>query len=567
LEEKSEFEAKRIKQLQALKDTAYDIIAFIAQFENELCRVWEKPKFVRGVNYVVTLDKLAAGLRKKIAAHKGAKTQIEEWRELSVVDGKFSAASIAGARGKHLPLDTRHFKSLELEILAELGDLDQALDGELVHSENWQALNTLRKRHAGKVQCIYIDPPFNLDSSDQFAYRTNYKDSCWATMLENRLQLARDFLSDEGGIFTRCDNNGNWIVRCLLDNVFGGDNFLNEIVINRTQEFFKSPTPKQRKLMNDVDSLFLAGRSQATRIDRLRVPRHDEIWHEPFLPARDVRKGAGEFRIIDGKKIFAPKGRMWGLSQDSLDELSTHRRVKIVNNRVKYWPLWRNLKNNWTDIPGYTRTWEFATENSEELLQRCLSAFPGEDVVCDFFAGSGTTQAVAQKLGRKWLGIEMGDHFDTVILPRMKKVLSGHQSGISKETDYKGGGAFKYYSLEQYEETLRNTRVHYKDGAQLEIDSAKSPFAQYVFFADDKFAHVATRAKNGNRKIDLHNLYPDIDIAETLSNALGKPIRTRTADSVIFADGSEEKINPAKMTEEEKARFLSQIQAYLWWGE
>ena len=203
---------------------------------------------------------------------------------------------------------------------------------------------------------------------------------------------------------------------------------------------------------------------------------------------------------------------------------------------------------------------KFQTQNAEELLERIvISASANGEAIFDFFSGSGTTQAVAQKLGRKWLGVEMGDHFNTVILPRMKKVLSGHQSGISKETGYKGGGAFKYYALEQYEETLRNAR--YEDGEQLEIDSAKSPFAQYVFFADDKLAPAITR-ENG-----LPSMYPDIDIAETLANALGMPVRARTADSVVFADSSEQKINPAKMTAEEKQRFVSLLRPYLWWGE
>lgn len=224
------------------------------------------------------------------------------------------------------------------------------------------------------------------------------------------------------------------------------------------------------------------------------------------------------------------------------------------------------VDSNWTDIPGYTSTTGFQTENSEKLLDRVLRTTSNKvNVVMDFFLGSGTTTAVSQKLGRKWLGIEMGEHFHTVILPRMKKTLSGHQSGISKETDYKGGGAFKYYTLEQYEETLKNAR--YKDGDQLGIDSLKPPFEQYVFFGDDKLAHVVQSLKNGKLKINLKGLYKDIDIAESLSNILGKPIRRRATDEITFADGTTEKINPAKMTKAEKQHFISLIKPYLWWGE
>ena len=160
----------------------------------------------------------------------------------------------------------------------------------------------------------------------------------------------------------------------------------------------------------------------------------------------------------------------------------------------------------------------------------------------------------------------MGEHFGTVILPRMKKVLRGSSSGISESVDYKGGGAFKYYGLEQYEETLNKS--HYQDGQQLELDSVKSPFEQYVFFGDDKLAHAIQPNKSKNKlEINLHDLYPDIDIAESLSNILGKPIRHRTTDTVTFADNTTEKTNPAKMTEQEKQHFISLIKPYLWWGE
>ena len=114
----------------------------------------------------------------------------------------------------------------------------------------------------------------------------------------------------------------------------------------------------------------------------------------------------------------------------------------------------------------------------------------------------------------------MGEHFDVVIMPRMKKVLAGHKSGISEQIDFKGGGAFKYYTLEQYEEALKNAR--YEDGEQLELDSDRTPFEQYVFFGDDKLAHAIKPSKKGKLNINIHDLYPDIDIAESLSNILGK---------------------------------------------
>ncbi len=590
--ERTIFEEQRIKQLQAIQEVAYFIIDFIAQFEEELRRVWEKPKFVRRLNYVITLDKLSDAALKKIIQHKNAKAQIKEWRALGMVDNGFVMKNIFngqrsiedtnGANGnyKFLPLDTRHFKDMEIEILEGLGNLDEALDGELVHSENWQALNTLQERYREKVKCIYIDPPFNLDSSDQFEYRTNYKDSCWATMLKNRISLAHDYLSDDGAIFIRCDYNGNWIVRCLLDDIFNKDNFRNEIIVKRGYV----PAGNFRQLSTANDFLFMYAKRLASfnmAKNTRPISEEERRWISLDMPGQRSTRDK-KVRTFFGEEMFPPKGQHWGLSQKRIDELSSRGDIRINPNK-KYvdtenrsvigMPEYLKepyilLNTNWDDISGYTtHNTFFPTENSEELLRRTTELISGEEneLCIDFFAGSGTTQAVAQKLGRKWLGVEMGEHFHTVVLPRMKKVLSGHQSGISKETEYRGGGFFKYYALEQYEETLKNAR--YKDGEQLELDSTKSPFEQYVFFGDDKLAHAVNVQKNGKLKINLHHLYPDIDIAESLANILGKTIRKRTADGVTFTDGSSEKTNPTKMTEAEKQHFIALIKPYLWWGE
>ncbi len=159
----------------------------------------------------------------------------------------------------------------------------------------------------------------------------------------------------------------------------------------------------------------------------------------------------------------------------------------------------------------------------------------------------------------------MGKYFHTVLLPRIKKIAYSKDWRNGKPLSREGSSHFlKYYTLEQYEKTLKNAR--YADGEQLELDSAKSPFEQYVFFGDDKLVHAVKPKKDGKLEINLEDLYPDIDIAESLSNILGKQIRKRTADMVTFEDGSMEKTDPSKMTEEEKRHFVSLIKPYLWWG-
>jgi adenine specific DNA methylase Mod len=164
----------------------------------------------------------------------------------------------------------------------------------------------------------------------------------------------------------------------------------------------------------------------------------------------------------------------------------------------------------------------------------------------DFFLGSGTTCAVAHKLKRKWIGVEVGEHFYSVVLPRMKKVLFYDKSGISKEKDVKekynennAGGFFKYYELEQYEDVLRKAR--YEDSSLFSAPD-QSPYQQYVFLKDKKLLDaLEIDYENDKVKVDLSKLYEGIDVPETLSNLLGKFIKRITPEEVEFQDG--EKIN------------------------
>ena len=548
----TEWTKERIDQLNILKDIAYKVIDFIGQFEEELVKIWNKPKFVRKSNYVISLDRINnIELVEKILSHPNVDKQVQEWKDLGMVGEDFSLDKVIekslmgkclAKEYKHLPIDTKYFKDLELEILSQFENLDQALDGWLIKSENYQALNTLLPKFRERVQTIYIDPPFNLESSDQFLYRTNYKDSTWATMLENRLRLAREWLNEKGSIFVRCDYNGNWIVRCLLDEIFGEENFRNEIVVNRTQEFFKFARGLN-KFMVDVDTLLFYAKTDEALFNEIRLKREIDKWWEPFLPG-EPKSEKDEYRIISGQKIKAPPGRKWGLTQEQIKDLEKEGRIKVVEGgKVKYAPLWTTLKNNWTDIPGYSRTWGFKTENSEILLKRVIESTSNEgDLVMDFFLGSGTTTAVAHKLGRKWIGVEMGEHFYTVVLPRMKKVLFYDKTGISKEEDVKerynqdkAGGFFKYYELEQYEETLANTVYENHD---MHIIGDKSPYEQYVFLRDEKMLRALEIDYEKDKvKVDLSKIYPDIDIAETLSNLTGKWIKRIGKDYVEFEDG------------------------------
>ena len=601
--DKTKFTEKRVRQLKGLREVADDIIEFIAQFEDELARVWRKPKFVLRANYVATLDRLQTALPRILKCAKGVKAQTAEWRELELVPDGFNMRDLLKSlppQFRFLPLDTRHFKEAEGEILNALGDLDSALDGELIRGDNWQALNTIREKYKGKVKYIYIDPPFNLASSDQFDYRTNYKDACWATMLENRLTLARDFLADDGGIFVRCGHDGNYLVRFLLNTIFGIENYRNEIVVRRAEEQ-KGELMKQfatmRAMMVNYDNLYWYSANPDVRFPFITKPTTDKQskshWHT-FWKAEDRRhlryellgvdlsqdqngqwmwKRERALRAVENYRRYldecgedVPLDEYWRKTGMELEFIC--RMGRGGKSSVKYWVSPREFvisDNNWMDIKGYANMTAFKTENSESLLARIISHLLPKGSLCmDFFAGSGTTLAVAQKLGRKWVGVEMGAHFDTVILPRMKKVLSGAQSGISGETEYAGGGAFMYCEMEQYEDTLRG--MSYKGSSPVLVDGRRGIGGQYVFLSDEKLSGVASLS-GGDLSLDLGRLPSGFSLAETLANARGSFLRKFDGGRAILSDGSEWKLNAGEMTEEEKTDFLRVLRPYLWWGE
>jgi len=237
----SQWTEQRIKQVQVLKDIAFKIIAFISQFEDELVKIWNKPKFVLNSNYVITLDRIAEKDKKltlinRILGHKNFNQQVNEWKELGIVEGGFRKSKIIendlngehlNEKYRHLPIDTKYFKDLELEIIGLFDDLDNSLDGWLIKSENYQALNTILPKFKEKVQTIYIDPPFN--TGEDFFYIDKFQDSTWLTLMFNRIYFVRDLLSKKGNFYVHLDRNANYYGRILCENAIGRDSFKAEI--------------------------------------------------------------------------------------------------------------------------------------------------------------------------------------------------------------------------------------------------------------------------------------------------------------------------------------------------
>ncbi|MBR8463505.1 site-specific DNA-methyltransferase [Campylobacter sp. faydin G-24] len=489
-----DFNIQRFNQIQGFKKIALKLINFISQFENELVKIWNKPRFVLNSNIVVTIDRLRAkGFDiDKLKNHQNFKEQEKEWQELGIVQ------SSSLLENEFLPIDTKYFSEFkdEIESLFEPNEFD----GLLIKSENYQALNSILPRFKDRVDLIYIDPPFN--TGDDFAYIDRFQDSTWLSLMENRLELAKELLSKKGSFYLHLDNNANYMGRMLLNKIFGEEKFRNEIVWYYSNKMANSGN----SLAKNTETIL-----NATKSDNFIFYRQKELRDKPVLLSK--REGR------DGKNMRARDE-----NGDIIYEISNDRFVDTM------WQI---------PIIGSTskervNSDENLTQKPEALLLRIIKASSDKNsIVLDYHLGSGTTVATAQKLGRKYIGIEMGEHFYSVIIPRMKKVLSGFECGISKEVEYKGGGIFKYYELEQYEQILRSTK--YKDTPNDYLDSKDSGDINDCFLFDEKLSDVII-CENDSFKVDLSKLYPDIDLKETIHNITGKRPKEITDTKVIFED-------------------------------
>jgi adenine-specific DNA-methyltransferase len=577
-----EWSADRVNQLQILKDIAFKIIDFISQFEDELVKIWNKPKFVKNSNYVVTLDRLNnIELVKKILKHKGINEQIKEWQELSIVDENFKKEEVIekdltgehlSQKYQHLPIDTKYFKDLELEILSQFEDLDKSLDGWLIKSENYQAMTTILPKFKELGQTIYIDPPFN--TGNDFIFLDNFQDSTWLSLINDRLKLAKLLLNDKGNLYLHLDHLAEHYSKILLDKVFGPENFKAKITWNTGENIsgFKS---QALNWIRQADFIHYY-----TKTDK-------NIFYKAFEPL-NKKDGIGWLDFIGkkSKEIFIEKWKNGKYIKEMVDK-----RVKAKGT------IWNDIYSFQYSEPRITESLSFVSNQKPENLIRRIIQTSSEigGFVFDFFAGSGTTCAVAQKLNRKWVGIEMGDYFKEIyldeteikktagesdedeenigldnpaivkiisetektakviikkvgLLGRMKIVLNGDKEfkaihspvirkpHLSKDVNWQGGGFFKYYELEQYEEALGNCK--YEDGDLFTVPG-RSPYQEYVFMKDEKMLKALEIDYANNKvKVGLNKLYPDIDIAETLSNLTGKWIKKINDNEVEFEDGT-----------------------------
>ncbi|WP_300763380.1 MULTISPECIES: site-specific DNA-methyltransferase [Helicobacter] len=557
-----EWNREIIAHLQRIKNIAYEVIKLIGDFENELKAVWLKPKFAKKVEYVFSIDKLNPNLMDSIINDKGFESQIKEWQELNLVDEDFNKEDLlSNDKYRYLPLDTKHFsKATKYKILSSFENLESMLNGELIKADNFQALNSLMPKYQGKVDLIYIDPPYNT-GSDGFIYADNFNHASWLSMINNRLELSKELLNDKGSMFISIDDKEQARLKLVCDEVFGEENFVSNVIWRKRA----GGGNDSRHIANEQEYLCFYAKNAETLITngiaRPSVAKYkqDDKGYYTEKPLNDtaLQDSVGlhyDIKLPNGKTLNGNE-HQWKMSESTFLARLERNEIIFKSNDKVYYKHYIDINSNlipasiWYDlvlnadatqeIKSLFKDKAFDTPKPEKLLKRILEiASKDSSIVLDFFAGSGTTLAVAQKLGRKWLGVEMGEHFYNVIIPRLKKVIAGFQSGISKECDYKGSGAFRYYELESYEEALSHCEYVLECKEPQKVENKNNykgkDYAKAESILDYRKSRKLIDKLNKGESVclDMHTEYrEEFDIFHTMANLMGWKIKQLFLDS------------------------------------
>jgi adenine-specific DNA-methyltransferase len=353
-------------------------------------------------------------------------------------------------------------------------------DNRLIFGDNLLALKALEAAFAGKVKCVFIDPPYNTGSAFTH-YDDGVEHSIWLSLMRDRLEIIRRLLSDDGSLWITIDDNEAHYLKVLCDEVFGRANFVASNI------WQKRYSRENREAIGDAHDYVLLYAKDATRFKEVRnlLPLGDKqkgvyknpdndprgAWQSVSLLAQGYRPNQ-MYEIVapNGRRHLPPQGNCWKVIESGYRKLIAENRMYFgkdgngVPRRKEFlekasglvpWTWWPHEEAGHTDEAKkeihalFGKDDPFVTPKPERLIFRVIhiATNPG-DLVLDSFAGSGTTGAVAHKMGRRWIMIELGEHCHTHIIPRLQKVIDGEdQGGISKAVNWKGGGGFRYYRL------------------------------------------------------------------------------------------------------------------------
>ena len=377
-----------------------------------------------------------------------------------------------------------------LEAVPELSVGDPNTENMLIQGDNLQALKALLPLYADKVKCIYIDPPYNTRSAFTH-YDDNLEHSLWLSLMYPRLELLRELLTEDGSIWVSIDDNEAHYLKVMMDEVFGRKNFVANVVWQKKA----SPQANSIWLSDSHDHVICFAKNKETWRPKLlkRTEAADARFSNPDNDPRGVwtsgdftisltggQRGAQfaktgqsnnlyEITTPSGRKLWPTKGRCWGATEEKFLELYKDNRIWFGENgsnvpRIKRFlaevqdgivctTVWlrSEVGDNQTskkEVMTFNQEDVFSTPKPESLIERIFDiATNPNDLILDSFLGSGTTAAVAHKMNRRYIGIEMGDHAETHCQPRLKKVVEGEQGGISKAVNWQGGGGFHYFRL------------------------------------------------------------------------------------------------------------------------
>lgn len=400
-------------------------------------------------------------------------------------------------------------------------------DNLIIKGNNLIALHTLKVQYEGKVKMIYIDPPYNT-GNDSFKYNDRFNHSTWLTFMKNRLEVARELLSDDGSIWINIDDVEAHYLKVLCDEIFGRENFVANIIWKK--KFSPQNDAKYLSDMHDHILMFAKNKENFVVNGLPRTKKMDSRYSNPDNDPRgpwtsgdlSVKRVTPKdiYPIItpSGREVLPPSGRSWAHSENNMKELENDNRLWFgedgdnvprlkrflsdVKQSVTPQTLWdyTEVGHNQSAVQNLKNMFDtsvFSTPKPEKLLERIVHIGSNKnDIVLDFFMGSATTQAVAMKMNRQFIGIEQMDYINTVSVPRLQKVIEGEQGGISKDVNWEGGGSFVYaelYELNQFyinelheaknqkeiEKVLE--KIHDSDFLNLKVDLQK------IFEENEKF--------------------------------------------------------------------------------
>ena len=396
------------------------------------------------------------------------------------------------------------------------GDETMARDNLIIQGDNLQALKALLPLYGGQVKCIFIDPPYNTQSAFEH-YDDKLEHSQWLSMMYPRLQLLKDLLSEDGSIWITLDDNESHYLKVMCDEIFGRTNFVSNVIWQKKY----SPQNDAKWLSDNHDHILVYAKNKTDWRPNL-LPRTDKmnaryknldndargLWKPSDLSVKSYNANTDyPIRTPSGRIVNPPKGYCWRLNRETFDEYVKDNRIWFGENGNNVPAIKRFLTDVkdgvtsmtiWTydevghnqdakkEVKGFNEETVFDTPKPEKLIQKILTLATNEnDIVLDSFLGSGTTCAVAHKMNRRYIGIEMGEHAKTHVIPRLQQVISGEQGGISKAVKWQGGGGFSFYTL--------GSPVFDQDGF-LNPEVKFADLASYIWWLDTKTAYPTNRA-------------------------------------------------------------------------